>query len=109
MAEDTRKYQRIKTRKINERPMMTHPEWSKGEPLDVYVGQMDAPETLPNGAPNKHRVAYAPVVLIGQEKGVKRGMSPRTARVLARMLLQAADVAEELEISMGWHPTQDGR
>lgn len=109
MAEDTRKYTRIKTRKINDHVIGTHPEWSRAEHVDVSVGQMEAPDKLPNGAPNRHRNAYAPMVLVGPDKAGKRAMSPRTARYLARILLQAADVAEELEISMGWHPTQDGR
>jgi hypothetical protein len=90
-----------------------HPDWSHASAWEIHVGQMpDAPPTLANGQENRHRSAWAPFVLLGQERprneySLCAAFNPRAARYFARKLLEAADACERLEFEMGWHPSQD--
>jgi len=104
---DDRQYIRLNILKITTRAFNVHPDWAHISAWDVFVGQMpNAPDRLNDGEPNQNRGSWAPLVLIG-DTGSLVGMNPRAARFCARMLLEAADRAEEKEIELGWHPSQD--
>ena len=51
-------------------------------------------------------VAFGGDVMKGEDSKFGMYMNVRSARLFARAILDAADQAEALEISMGWHPAQ---
>jgi len=105
---EDRRFQRLNILKINQQSFHTFPDWAHSTAWNVYVGQMSgAPEQLDNGDQNLHRQAWAPLILVGSDPVNSIGLNPRAARYFARILLEAADRAEEKEIEMGWHPSQE--
>lgn len=79
------------------------------EVVGTYI--MSVPH-LRRREPTIHAEEWAPHVFIAHRNWhpdrhlPERFFNPRAARLLARQLLEAADIAEQLEIDLGWHPAQ---